>query len=130
MPSVKFSKQDFLGKTPMQPGWYVFDVGDFEASSSKDGQSTNFWGRFTVAQDGADQGTEIRHCFNEKALGFAGGAVDFITCFTSDRNQLEGVEVLDVLKMSTGRKVQGYVQWSAEFRRNQIVDWRPVEGGR
>ena len=127
MPSVKFNKADFLGKTPITPGWYTFNIGDFEEKQSKDRDSTNFWGEFTVAGDGEAAGTVIPHCFNEKALGFAGGAVDYMACFTSDTEKLVDKDVIDALKATTGRQVQGYTEWNPEFRRNQIKDWRQAK---
>lgn len=124
MPSVRFRKEDFSGKVPIIPGWYKLSVGEFAEKQSKDGDSTNFIGEFIVSQDGQFQGTVIRHFFNEKALSFAGGVVDYMSCFTKDPEQLEGKEVIDALKMTTGRQCQGYLEWSPEFRRNQIKDWR------
>lgn len=127
MPNVKFTREDFQGKTPIVPGWYTLMVGEFTERPSKDGDSTNFWGEFKITQDGQFQGTPLRHCFNEKALGFAGGAVDYMTCFTADPEKLEGAEVIDALMMTTGREVQGYCEWDPDFSRNQIRDWRKVE---
>ena len=127
MPSVKFSKDSFLGKTPMVPKWYTLKVGDFSEKPSKDGDSTNFWGEYTVAEDGEFLGTKLRHCFNEKAIEYAGGAGDYMACFTSDTEKLIGMEVLDALKMTTEKSVQGYVEWDPEFRRNQIRDWRAAQ---
>ena len=124
MPSVKFNKQDFLGKTPMTPKWYSLKVKGFSEKMSKDGDSTNFWGEFVVAEDGEFSGTELRHCFNEKALQYAGGAADYMACFTADTEKLDGVEVIDALKMTLDHNVMGYVEWDPEFRRNQIKDWR------
>ena len=127
MPSVKFHRDDFMGKTPITPGWYKLAVGEFTAKEAKDGDSTNFWGEFKIVSDGPFTGAPIRHCFNEKALGFAGGAVDYMACFTKEPEKLEEQEVIDVLKMTTGREVQGYIEWNPTFRRNQVNDWRAVE---
>lgn len=124
MPSVRFNREDFQGKTPMKPGWYKLSVGEFVEKQSKDGDSTNFWGEFTVTDDGEHSGTKLRHCFNEKALGYAGGAVDFMACFTNEPEKLMDMEVIDALKQTTDHTVQGYVEWDPEFRRNQIKDWR------
>lgn len=124
MPSVKFNKSDFQGKTPITPGWYKLEVGEFSERASKDGDSTNFWGEFKITQDGDFSGLQLRHCFNEKALAYAGGAVDFMACFTDNTEALNGMEVIDALKQTVGHAVQGYVEWDPEFRRNQIKDWR------
>lgn len=128
MPSVKFSKKDFQGKGPMKPGWYPFDVGDFVEKLSSGKDSTNFWGEFTVnAANPEYAGTELRHCFNEKALQYAGGAADYMACFTQDVDKFTDMEVIDALKMTTGKQVQGAVEWDPQFRRNVIKDWRPIE---
>ena len=124
MPSVKFRKEDFQGKTPMQPTWYTVVATEFTEKPSKDGDSTNFWGDFEVTQDGTFQGTKIAHCFSEKALQYAGGAADYMACFTTDTEKLVDAEVLDVLKMTVGKPVQGYIEWNPDFRRNQFKDWR------
>lgn len=124
MPSVRFQKDDFLGKTPVVPGWYTLSIGEFTESLSKDKESTNFWGEFTVSTDGGFQGMKIRHCFNEKGMKYAAGAADYVACFTTETDQLVDTEVIDVLKMTSGKTVQGYLEWDPEFRRNQIKDWR------
>lgn len=126
MPSVKFNKSDFQGKTPMTPGWYLLDIGGFDERESKGKDSTNFWGEYTVAQ-GDFQGTVIAHCFSEKAITFAGGAGDYMACFTDNTDALVDKEVIDALKMTSGRQVMGYVEWNPEFRKNQVKDWRPVK---
>lgn len=128
MPSVRFSRADFTGKQPIVPGWYVLSIVDFVEKSSKDGDSTNFWGTFKVATEGEFEGTELRHCFNEKALQYAGGAADYMACFVTDAaDKLADIEVIDALKQTIGRTIQGYVEWDPEFRRNQIKDWRAVK---
>lgn len=127
MPSVKFTKDDFLGKSPMTPGWYTLKVGEFSEKLSKDQDSTNFWGEFQVDGDGEFGGTKLRHCFNEKALQYAGGAADYMACFTADTEKLQGMEVIDALKMTSDHAVQGYIEWDPEFRRNQIRDWRATK---
>ena len=124
MPSVKFNKSDFQGKAPITPGWYRMEVKDFVEKMAKDNESTNFWGTFQIVQDGEFSGLEVRHCFSEKALQYAGGAADYMACFTSDTNKLVDMEVLDALKMTIDRPVQGYLEWDPEFRRNQIKDWK------
>lgn len=124
MPSVKFRREDFLGKTPITPGWYPFTVGEFTEKAASNGESTNFWGEFKVAQDGDFKDTVIRHCFNEKAIEYSGGAADYMACFTSETDKLVGMEVLDMLKQTTGHVVLGYAEWNPQFRRNQINDWR------
>lgn len=124
MPSVKFSREDFQGKTPMTPGWYLLEPGEVTEKASKDGDSTNFWVEFKVLQDGDSQGTKLRHCFNEKALQYSGGAADYMACYTNDTEKLLDVEVVDALKMTSGKPIKGYVEWDPEFRRNQIKDWR------
>ena len=126
MPSVKFRKEDFQGKGPMKPGWYPLDVGDFVEKLSSGKDSTNFWGDFTV-RDGEYGGTQLRHCFNEKALQYSGGAADYMACFTQDVDKFTDMEVIDALKMTTGKQVQGAIEWDPQFRRNQIKDWRPIE---
>ena len=127
MPSVKFHREDFQGKTALVPGWKTLVIGEFTEKASRDGDSTNFWGEFKIDGAGDEAGTPLRHCFNEKALGFAGGAVDYMGCFTKDSEKLEETEVIEALQMTTGRKVQGYVEWDPEFRRNQIKDWRAAD---
>ena len=124
MPSVKFNKSDFEGKQPITPGWYRLEVKDFVEKMAKDNESTNFWGTFQIVQDGEFSGLEVRHCFSEKALQYTGGAADYMACFTADTKKLYDMEVLDALKMTVDRTVQGYLEWDPEFRRNQIKDWK------
>jgi len=126
MPSVKFSKKDFQGKTPVVPKFYKLQVKNFTEKKSKDGDSTNFWGEFAIAEEGEFNSLELRHCFSEKALEYAGGAADYMSCFTQNTEQLYDMEVLDALKLTIDKQVMGYVEWDPEFRRNQIKDWRSV----
>ena len=127
MPSVKFRREDFQGKTPIVPGWYTLEVKDFSERASKDGDSTNFWGEFVIVSDGQFSGLTLRHCFNEKALAYAGGGADYMACFVSEPDRLVDKEVMETLKQTVDHTVQGYVEWDPEFRRNQIKDWRSAK---
>lgn len=127
MPSVRFSKKDFMGKTPVVPKFYRLKAKEFSEKLSKDGDSTNFWGEFVVVEDGDSTGLEVRHCFNEKALEYGGGAAEYMACFTENTDALENMEVLDALKQTVDHEVQGFLQWDPNFRRNQVKEWRPVK---
>lgn len=126
MPSVRFSKDDFMGKTPVVPKFYRLKAMEFTEKASRDGDSTNFWGEFVVVEDGEFSGLKVRHCFNEKALQYAGGAADYMSCFTKETDRLLEMEVIDALKQTVDHEVQGYLEWDPEFRRNQVKDWRSV----
>lgn len=120
MPEIKFSQEDLLERTQLQPGWYNLLCKSVTEGPGKTDPSSIVYTCVFVVDGGAANGVPIRHWFSEKAMG---RIVDYIKCFLPN-GKVEAGKVYD-LDQTVGLRVGGYCQYDLNQGYNVIKDWKP-----
>lgn len=119
MPEVKFTQEDLLERTQLNPGWYPLICKSVDEGPGKNDPSSIVYTCVFVVDEGPAKGVPIRHWFSEKAMG---RIVDYIKCFLPG-GKVEAGKVYD-LAQTVGLKVEGYCQYDLAQGYNTIKDWR------
>lgn len=124
MPQVKFTQEDLLERTQLNPGWQILVCKSIEEGPGKNDPSSVVYSCVFVVDCGTcpANGVPIRHWFSEKAMG---RIVDYIKCFIQ---KVEPGMIYDLDK-TIGLKVEGYCQYDPGQGYNVIKDWRPLKKG-
>ena len=125
MPRIKFSQEDLMSATQLEPAWYKLKIKAITEESSKDGDSMN-WIVDVIVFDGPKAGTPIRAYLNEKGPGM-GVRVNFIQSFVGGK--LEKDKDYGELDQLVGREASGYCFYDPERRWNTIKDFKPIGTG-
>lgn len=121
MPEVKFTQEDLLERTQLQPTWYTVVCKSVEEGPGKNDPSSIVYACVFIVEDGPAKGVPVRHWFSEKAMG---RVVDYIRAFMPG-GKVEPGKVYD-LDQTIGLKVGAYIQYDPVQGYNTIKDWRPA----
>ena len=124
MPEIRFTQEDLLERTQVNPGWKVLVVKSIDEGPGKNDPSSIVYPCVFVVDGGPENGVPIKHWFSEKAQG---RIVNYLKCFVPG-GKLEAGKSYE-LSQTVGLKVEGYCKYDPEQGYNRIEDFRPHQKG-